>query len=159
MTGHSGPVNSAAYSPDGKSIVTATRTNRTVRIWDAATGQELRQLIGHSEDALSAAYSPDGKTIVTVGCDGTPGSGCQESSVRIWNAATGQELRRLTGYTAPVYPAAYSPDGRHILSLHTDFTLGIWVVDIEEILAQAKRLIQREPPLLTPDERQRYGLE
>ena len=44
---HSGPVSSAAYSPDGQSIVTASE-DQTARIWDAATGEELRQLTGHT---------------------------------------------------------------------------------------------------------------
>ena len=58
-------VSSAAYSPDGKSIVTASG-DQTARIWDAATGEELRQLTGHTGSVNSAAYSPDGKTIVTA---------------------------------------------------------------------------------------------
>ncbi len=59
---------SAAYSPDGKSIVTAS-DDSTARIWDAATGKELRELTGHSDYVSSAAYSPDGKSIVTASGD------------------------------------------------------------------------------------------
>ena len=47
LSGHTGRVNSAAYSPDGKFIVTASY-DQTARIWDAATGQELHALSGHT---------------------------------------------------------------------------------------------------------------
>ena len=70
-------------------IVTAS-DDQTARIWDAATGQELRTLSGHTDWVNSAAYSPDGQTIVTASDDQT---------ARIWDAATGQELRTLSGHT------------------------------------------------------------
>ena len=73
LSGHTGPVTSAAYSPDGKFIVTASY-DQTARIWDAATGQELEgvsPLSGHTDWVTSAAYSPDGKFVVTASLDGT----------------------------------------------------------------------------------------
>ena len=48
LSGHTDWVTSAAYSPDGKHIVTAS-DDQTARIWDAATGQEVRQLSGHTD--------------------------------------------------------------------------------------------------------------
>ena len=99
---------------------------------------------------MSAAYSPDGKYIVTASDDGT---------ARIWDAATGQEVRQLSGHTDWVLSAAYSPDGKHIVTASGDRTARIWDVAIEDLLDEAKRLIQRDPPLLTPEERRRVGLE
>ena len=78
---------SAAYSPDGSTIVTAS-ADGTARIWNAATGEELQQLTGHTGGVNAAAYSPDGKTIVTAGADGT---------ARMWDAATGAELQPAHG--------------------------------------------------------------
>ena len=89
LSGHTAPVSSAAYSPDGKQIVTAS-WDQTARIWDAATGQEVRTLSGHTDAVNSAAYSPDGQPIVTASDDGT---------ARIWDAATGRKLRTLSGHT------------------------------------------------------------
>jgi WD40 repeat protein len=68
-------VNSAAYSPDGKTIVAASGDG--AKIWDATSGQELRTLSWHTDWVNSAAYSPDGKTIVTANRDGT---------AKIWDA-------------------------------------------------------------------------
>ena len=74
--GHTDYVNSAVYSPDGRSIVTASDDN-TARIWDAVTGKLLHSLEGHTSWVRSAVYSPDGRSIVTASLDNT---------ARIWDA-------------------------------------------------------------------------
>ncbi len=148
LAGHTEEVYSAAYSPDGKSIVTAS-ADQTVRIWDAATGKELRSL-NHTQSVRSASYSPDGKTIVTASADGI---------ARIWDVATWKEVRQLTGHTKPLWSASYSPGGRYIATSSEDQSARIWIASIDDLLAEAARLIQRDPPLLTPEERRRYGLE
>ncbi len=70
LEGHSGPVVSAAFSPAGKRILTAS-WDKTASVWDAASGESLVVLEGHSDYVLSAAYSPDGKRIVTASDDHT----------------------------------------------------------------------------------------
>ena len=62
LLGHSGNVSSVAYSPDGKRIVSGS-WDKTVRVWDAQTGEALHTLEGHSTVVTSVAYSPDGKRI------------------------------------------------------------------------------------------------
>ena len=59
------PVRSAAFSPDGKHVVTASEDN-TARIWDAETGREIATLKGHDDSVVSAAFSPDGERVVTA---------------------------------------------------------------------------------------------
>ncbi|HYT47911.1 MAG TPA: TIR domain-containing protein, partial [Burkholderiales bacterium] len=99
--GHEGPVNSAAFSPDGSRIVTAS-TDRTARIWDAASGKEIAVLRGHEDTVISAAFSPDGSRIVTASGDRT---------ARIWDAASADEIAVLRGHEDSVLSAAFSPDG------------------------------------------------
>jgi WD40 repeat protein len=70
VLGHEGEVRSAAFSPDGKWVVTASLDN-TARVWEAATGRELAVLRGHEGRVTSAAFSPDGRYIVTASADGT----------------------------------------------------------------------------------------
>ena len=75
---HTDSVNSAAFSPDGKMIVTGRR-EKNVRLWDATTGKPMGpSLLGHTEAVSSVAFSPDGKMIV---------SGGGESTVRLWAAS------------------------------------------------------------------------
>jgi len=66
---HDGYVLSAFYSPDGDRIVTAS-DDKTAKVWDANTGQELLTLKGHEGWVMSAVWSPNGKRIATAGRDG-----------------------------------------------------------------------------------------
>ena len=77
LTGHTGWVNSVAYSPDGQQIVSGSH-DKTVKIWDANTGKELHTLTGHNGSVFSVAFSPDGQRIVSGGGDKT---------VKIWDAS------------------------------------------------------------------------
>ncbi|MBL8764741.1 MAG: hypothetical protein JNM07_10780, partial [Phycisphaerae bacterium] len=76
LEGHAGEVKSAAFSPDGARLVTASG-DETARVWDAATGRELLRLEGHAGVVLSAAFSPDGARLVTASDDQT---------ARVWDA-------------------------------------------------------------------------
>ena len=102
LKGHAAPVECAAFSPDGRRIVTASN-DKTARIWDAETGQQIMVLSGHSDVVEKVAFSPDGRRIVTSSDDKT---------ARIWDAATGREIMLLSGHTDLVASAAFSPDGR-----------------------------------------------
>ena len=70
LTDHDGSVNSAACSPDGQRIVTASGDN-TAKVWETQTGTELSTLIGHGSGILSAAYSANGQRIVIGSVDNT----------------------------------------------------------------------------------------
>jgi WD40 repeat protein len=116
LKGHTEPVQSVAYSPNGLRIVSGS-DDSTIRIWDAENGRELRTLKGHTSSVYSVAYSPDGRRIV---------SGSDDSTIRIWDAESGRELRTLEGHTSLVNSVAYSPDGRRIVSGAMDSTIRIW---------------------------------
>ncbi len=100
VTGGSGPVDTVAFSRDGKTLVTGDRYG-TIRLWDVATRRQIRSL---PESAFPpAALSPDGKTLAARDAYGT---------AALWNAATGQQIRIFSngnGYV--VSSMAFSPDG------------------------------------------------
>ena len=77
LRGHTDHVESAAFSPDGRLVVTASR-DKTARIWNAATGAALLTLSGHDATVDSATFSPDGLRVVTGG----PGQECAHLGCR-----------------------------------------------------------------------------
>jgi WD40 repeat protein len=109
-------VDSAAFSPDGTLVVTAS-ADGTARIWNAETGKKVRSLQGHGGVLNSAAFSPDGTLVVTASADGT---------ARIWNAEAGTQVRSLQGHTGAVNSAAFSPDGTLVVTASDDGTARIW---------------------------------
>jgi serine/threonine protein kinase len=118
LTGHSGQVYSLAYSPDGRYLASGSK-DRTIKIWEVATGKQLRTLTGHSSQVRSVVYSPDGRYLA---------SGSQDNTIKIWEVATGKELRTLTGHPETVFSVVYSPDGRYLASGSVDKTIKIWRV-------------------------------
>jgi WD40 repeat protein len=103
LAGHSGPVFSVAFSPDGKILAGAGDTS--MRLWDMATRRPIgHRLTGSTGGVISVAFSPDGKTLAG-------GGGAQ--GVRLWDVGTGRQIRnQLTGHTGPVGSVAFSPDGK-----------------------------------------------
>jgi WD40 repeat protein len=91
-----------AFSPDGKTIVTASMGG-TLTVWEAATGKPLRRIDTDLEGALAAALAPDGKTVAAAGPKGVVG---------LWDVASGKCLRRLEGEDGLTWTVAFSPDGK-----------------------------------------------
>jgi dipeptidyl aminopeptidase/acylaminoacyl peptidase len=121
LKGHSAGVNSVAFSPDGKTIVTGSGDN-TVKLWNLE-GKEIQTLKGHSSSVNSVAFSPDGKTIAT---------GSFDSTVKLWNLE-GKEIQTLKGHSSSVNSVAFSPDGKTIATGSDDSTVKLWNLEGKEI--------------------------
>jgi WD40 repeat protein/tetratricopeptide (TPR) repeat protein len=116
LSGHTGTINDAGFSPDGKLIVTAS-DDGTARLWDVQTGKTLFVLKGHTAQVTSAAFNPAGSQVVT---------GSQDKTARIWNTSSGQATAVLSGHTEVISTVLFSPDGHVVLTTSGDGTARVW---------------------------------
>ncbi|KQP23365.1 TIR domain-containing protein [Pseudorhodoferax sp. Leaf267] len=116
LRSHTGWVEDATFSPDGKSVLTASRDN-TARLWDAASGEERRVLQGHLHYVVQVAFSADSALAATRAHD---------NSVRIWQASDGRLLSTLRGHTSRINSGAFSADGARFVTASDDGRAIIW---------------------------------
>ena len=98
-------------------------------LFDAVTGKQLYERKCDSP-LLAATFSPDGTRFVT---------GHRDKSVRVWDAATFEELVRLRGHKSYVYRLAFSPDGSKLVSASGDKTVRVWDTVPIGVALQARR--------------------
>jgi WD40 repeat protein/energy-coupling factor transporter ATP-binding protein EcfA2 len=129
LSGHSGSIRSIAFSPDGKTLASASDDN-TVKLWDTATGNELATLSGHSESVRSIAFFLDGNTLASASDDNT---------VKLWDTTTGREVATLFGHAGSVKSVSFSPDGKTLASASSDKTVRLWFAASEEEVEERRR--------------------
>jgi WD40 repeat protein len=103
---HGGAVRSAAFSADGKRVVTAS-ADGTARVWETATGRPATPPFRHRAAVETAAFSADGRWLVTGCADGTAG---------IWDVKSGETLGAAMKHEGAVIAASFSPDGRLLVT-------------------------------------------
>jgi len=171
FTGHSGLVRSVAFSRDGQRVISmggvkdsmwkgiaGTQIDRTIQLWNVATGENIRTLSDASEGLLSfVALSPNGKQVLSAGNvealklwdlesgrlirtfkdfslaaafspDGRYALSSYVNTIRLLDLVTGQEVRSFTGHSNYVKALAFSPDGKLALSGSMDNTVKLWDV-------------------------------
>jgi WD40 repeat protein len=114
--GHRDIVNSTAFSPDGRCIISGS-DDGTVKVWDSVSGQCIHSLNEHNSSVTSVAFSPDGKHIV---------SGSHDHTVKLWDSQSGHCIHSLSEHSSRVTSVAFSPDGKHIVSGSRDSTVKLW---------------------------------
>ena len=124
LRGHDSYVSSAAFGPDGTTIVTGG-FDKAVRLWDVDSILGFR---GHTGWVTSLAFSPDGTKVVSGSGWKAPRSSCPDTdtTVRVWDLATGDEVLALRGHKSAVSGVAYAEDCTRILSISCDGELRTW---------------------------------
>jgi len=99
---HTGGIEDAVYSPDGNLLASAGYDG-TIRLWDPATGHEVRRLVGHTRRVLAIRFTPDGARLV---------SAAEDDTLRVWDVASGRSLAQKRIHNGGCL--AISPDGRFL---------------------------------------------
>jgi serine/threonine-protein kinase len=129
FSGHLGPVNSIAFSPDGRQALSGGGGDVldakapgvgdfTVRLWDINSGAEVRRFAGHASIITSVAFSPTGSHALSA----------TRGLINIWDPRSGRFIRKLPMKRRLVLAAVFSPNGQHILSGSEDRVLRLWDV-------------------------------
>ncbi|MGE3821380.1 MAG: protein kinase, partial [Isosphaeraceae bacterium] len=122
IAGHSDEAWSVAFSPNGRYLASGgddTTESRTVKLWDARTGELVRGWRGGPATIVAVAFSPNNRLLATAGLE-------QSDNLRLWDARTGRLRRNLVGHEDRVRALAFSPDGRFLASAGSDRLIHVW---------------------------------
>lgn len=103
---HEGPVDAAAFHPDGNAILTGG-DDGMARLWNAETAEPVGQPLRHPGTVYAVAFSPDGKTALT---------GSRDRTARLWDAATGQPIGPSLPHSGQIWSVAFASDGQTFLT-------------------------------------------
>ncbi len=118
---HGDTVRCLAFSPDGATLASGSASkDATVRLWDVATGREIRRISTPQGTIATVLFAPDGQTLVSGGGKG--------AAAYFWDVNTGDLRRQMTlnPAWAQIYSAVFSPDGTVLASGNTNGTISFW---------------------------------
>jgi AAA ATPase domain/WD domain, G-beta repeat len=118
LEGHANGVSACAVTPDGRRVVSAS-ADKTLKVWDLASGRAEAALEGHAAGVSACVVTPDGRRVV---------SASEDKTLKVWDLASGRAEATLEGHADWVSACAVTPDGRRVVFRSADGTLKVWDV-------------------------------
>jgi WD40 repeat protein len=116
LEGHQKSTLPVAFSPDEKYLVSGS-LDRTVKVWNAKTGELMKTLERHTGNIYDIAFHPGGKYFATCSRDMT---------IRLWDFESGEVVMTYVGHDKAVLDIEFSPDGNHLFSASFDGSIRLW---------------------------------
>src|SRR6476469_5472438 len=116
LEGHTHLVNAVAVTTDGKRVISGS-ADKTIKVWDLATGKEEFTLKGHTYWVNAVAVTADGRHVI---------SGSKDNTLKVWDLVTGKEEFTLKGHSNSVNAVAVNLDGKRAISGSEDKTVKVW---------------------------------
>ena len=116
MEGHTDVVQIAIFSPDEKSVATASY-DRQILLWNIQSAKPTQRFVGHNGAVYSLAFAPDGRVLV---------SGCADETVKVWNVESGLRLDTMSQPQGEVFAVAVTGDGAFVIAGSADNRLRVW---------------------------------
>ncbi len=111
------PTSTLSLSNDRRFVATSKPEERTVRIWDLASGKEKHSLPDGIGGSAGLTFSPDGETVVSANYD---------NDIRVWKTQSGELVRKVEDMTGAMFASAFSPDGKQLIMAGLDETVYVW---------------------------------
>ena len=155
---------SMAVTPDGSAALVASSydlstlsPHHLLKLWELASGRELREFRGHTSYVRSVAIAPDGRTALSGGWSLTGNTPINDSELRLWDLASGQQVRQFQGHTDYVAAVAIAPNGRIAASGGGEGSLWVWEIETGRALHTFKPSDFFNYMTFTPDSRAVLG--
>jgi WD40 repeat protein len=142
LAGHADEVYGVCITTDGKKAVSASN-DRTLKVWDVETGEEIRTLTGHTAVVSGVSVIPGGSKAVSASLDKT---------LKVWDIDTGELIKTLYGHTEWIRGVSITADGKKAVSASWDNTLKVWDIETgKEIRTLTGHTDGVEGVSITPD--------
>lgn len=112
-------IHAVAFSPDSKFVAFASLQDRSVRLWNSGTGDQIRRFV-HPQPVWDVAWSPDGLKLATV---------CADGIVRLWETATAKVVQEFIAEGSPGRSLAFSAEGKQVIATDEKQRVRAWNVE------------------------------